>query len=130
MVKDQIIRRVLAHADFLQNDVTFLGELILGQGGMLRHIGEYINCERQIIGQQVDVITGELSACVGVHVPAYGFDLLRDVQRAARVRALEQHMFDHVGGAIDAGSLMPCADAKPDAAGHAFYAVNLVSQDP
>ena len=55
MVVDDIVRRILGLADFLENDRFFAAQLIRVEDRMLNHVGDQIDGERQGFAQNASV---------------------------------------------------------------------------
>ena len=82
---------------------------------MLQDVGQQVDGERHVVGQHAGVIGGLLARGVGVQLAADVLDRLGDAARRALLRALEGHVLEHVGDAVDLGRLVARAGVDPDA---------------
>ena len=81
--EDEIVGRVFDRADFLQNNAFFAFELQAVEGAFGQNIGEDVECERNVPGQDMGVIGGMFGARRGVEIAADGLDLLGYVAPSA-----------------------------------------------
>ena len=100
MVEDDVVRRVVGLADFLEDHAALALQLLRVEGGMAEDVANDVGAERQILLQHLDVVGGLLARGVGVDVPAHRLDLLGDFGGAAPLGALEGHVFEEVGDAV------------------------------
>ncbi len=129
-VEHQVVRRVLDHADLLQDDLALALQLVRLEGRVLQDVGQKIDRKRQILGQHADVIGGLLARGVGVQLAADILDLLGDRARRAALGALERHVLEHVGDAVDLGPLVARADIDPDPDARGLERGHRLARDP
>ena len=63
---------------------------------MPNHIGQNIQCDRHVLGQQHGVIRSVVLGCIRVHRGAHPFNIERETARVASVRPLERHVLKKV----------------------------------
>ena len=97
---------------------------------MLQDVGQEIDRERQIVGHDPGVVGGVLARGVGVEMAADVLDRLGDRPRRAPLGALERHVLEHVGDAVDLGRLVARADVDPDADARGLDARHGLGRDP
>ncbi len=113
MIEDAVVGGVVGLANFLQHHGAFARQLVLVEGRVLQDVGDDIDGERRILGQNLGVVGGALAAGIGVQVAANRFDLLGNLVGAAPLRALKGHVFEQMRDAIDLGRLVTSADPDP-----------------
>ena len=118
MVEDDVVRRIHRLADFLQHDIPLARQLRLVEQAVLDDVAEDVDGERQVALQRLAEERRRLARRPGVDMAADRLDLVGDVLRAAARRALEHHVFEQVGDAVDLGRFVARAGVDPDAAGH------------
>ena len=121
MVEDDVIRRVVRLADFLEDDAAFALQLLRHEGRMRQDVPEDIGGEGQILLQHLGVEGGILAGGIGVEVPADILDLPRDGSRVPPRRALEGHVFEEVGDTVLRRCLVPRAGMDIGADGAGFH---------
>ena len=84
------------------------------EGRMLEDVSQDVGGEGDVVGQDPGVVGGVLARGVSVQAAADPLDLLGDRPGRAPARALERHVLEHVGDAIDLGRLVAGADVDPD----------------
>ena len=114
-VEDEIVGRVLDLADLLEDDVALLLELGRVEGRALQDVGQDVGGELEVAREDAGEVGGVLARGVGVEAAADALDLLGDGARAAGRGALERHVLEQVGDAVDLGGLVAGADVDPDA---------------
>jgi hypothetical protein len=82
-----------------------------------------------MFGKHAGVVEGQLLARGGVQDAAAPLNLLGDLRRAARVRALEQHMLQKVGDSVLVRQLVARASANPEAHSKRLYRRNRLDDD-
>ena len=130
IIEDDIVGGIFRLADFLQHHGALAGQLLGIECGMLQDVGDDIDGQRHIAGQDPGVIGGLLARGIGVEMAAHGLDLLGDFPGAAPGRALEGHMLQQMGDAVDLGRLVARAHIGPDADGGGFDRIHPVAGDP
>ena len=128
-IEHQVVRRVLHLPDLLQDHGALARELALVEGRVLQDVGEQVDRERQIVREHARVVGGLLARGVGVQVAADVLDRLGDSARRAALGALERHVLEHVGDAVDLGRLVARADVDPDADAHRLHARHGLGRD-
>ncbi len=130
IIEDDVVRRVVRLADFLQDHGALAFELLRVEGGVLQDVGENIERERHVLLQHLGVISRALARGIGVEVAAHRLDLLGDGPRAAPLGALERHVLEKMGDAVDLGRLVPRPDIDPDAERNRVDRIDAVGGDP
>jgi hypothetical protein len=100
-------------ADFLQDHRALAFQLGFLEGRVLQDVGEDVEREGDILLQHLGVVGGAFARGIGVEMAADRLDLLGDGERAAPFGALERHVLEKMGDAVDLGRLMPGADIDP-----------------
>jgi hypothetical protein len=77
-VAHEVVGRVADLPDLLQDDLALLLQLALVEGRALEDVGDQVEAERQVGGQDAGVVGGVLAGGVGVERAADGLDLLGD----------------------------------------------------
>ena len=121
VVENDVVRGVVGLADLLQHDRAFAGQLVRVEHRVLQNVGDDIESERHVVGQHLGVVGGVLAARVGVQVAADRLDLLGDVERRAPLGALEGHVLEQVGDAVDLCRFVAGADVDPGADRHRLH---------
>ena len=130
MVEDDVVRRIHCLADFLQHDIPLARQLRLVEQAVLVDVAEDIDGERQVALERLAEEGRRLARRPGVDMAADRLDLVGDVLCAAARRALEHHVFEQVGHAVDLGRFVARAGVDPDAAGHRLDLGHGVGRDP
>ena len=78
-------------------------------------VGDEIERERRVLGDDARVIGRALVAGAGVHHAADILDGFGELARVAGARALEGHVLEEMGDAVQLGRLPARADALPHA---------------
>jgi hypothetical protein len=117
VVEDDVVRRVDGLADLLQHHGPFAHQLLRVELRVLQDVGDQVEGERGILGQNLGIESRGLAPGIGVEVAADRLDLLGDVARATPRRALEGHVLEQMRHAVDLGRLVARADPDPGAQG-------------
>ena len=89
-------RVVLAHIDFAANDIQFLGQLSLGQCGVLHNVAQNINCRDRAGVGHIYIVYRAVEGRVGVHITAGFLDFQIDAPHAAGFGAFKKHVLENV----------------------------------
>ena len=114
---DEVVGVVLVHLDLFEDDALLAGDVFGGEGGVEDEVGEKVECGGNILVEHLDVEADGLFAGEGVEVAADGVDLAGELLGGARGGALEDHVLDEVGDAVEVGGLVAGAGVDPDAHG-------------
>ena len=114
----QVLRRVLAHGDLLENDAALLFKLRLVHLRIQQQIGQQAHRALQMLGNDLRIIAGAVLCRERVHLAADGVHLHGDFLRRAILRALEKHVLYKVGQAALLLRLVHGARADPQAHAH------------
>ena len=111
----QIVGCVLDHLDLFEDDAL----LALDVGGRERRVhhdvAEQIDGERQMLIEDLDVVTGVLLGREGVQLAANRVNRLRDDLGRPAGGALEEHVLDKVGDAAFRIGFVARPASQPDA---------------
>lgn len=129
-VVDVLVRRVLHHADLLEDDGLFLVNLVAVEQGVVEDVREQIHGEREVVVGHLDVECRQLLAREGVHHAPDGVDVGGDVEGRAPGRPLEEHVLDEVGRPVDPLVLVARAAADPCADRGGADVADLLRDDP
>ena len=120
---------VLQHVDLLPDDGLFLLDLLGGKPGLPQDVRQQIHRQGQMVIGHLDVERGQFLAREGVHDPAHGIDGRGDVEGAAALRALEEHMLDEVRHTVVGRRLVPGTATHPNADGDGPDGVDFFGND-
>ena len=113
----QVLRVVLIHADFLQNDPPLQGGVPAVKAGVEEHIAQYVCTLDQMGIQHPSEEAGGLLGGISVNLPADGVHLFGQGGGGAALGAFEQHMLNKVGGSVFGGLFVAGAHTGPDTQG-------------
>ena len=128
-VEDAVVGRIERGADLLHDDVLLARQLLRIEGRVLQDVGQDIERQRHVVLEDAGVVGGGFDAGRGVHLAADRLDLLGDVERRARLRALERHVLEQMRQAVLVLLLGARAGADPDAEGGALELVHRMGDD-
>ena len=128
-VKDQIVRCVVDLGDFLLDDPALAFQFLVAERRVLQDIGQHVDRERHVVFQDTGVVGCLLTRGISVDVTADIFDLLGDGLGIAPFGALERHVFQQMGYAVQLGRLIARTDVDPNADRDALDAVDPVGND-
>ena len=114
---DEVVGVVLVHLDLFEDDALLAGDVLGGEGGVEDEVGEEVECGGDVLVEDLDVEADGLFAGEGVEVAADGVDLAGELLGGAGGGALEDHVLDEVGDAVEGGGLVAGAGVDPDAHG-------------
>ncbi len=100
---NEVVGVVLVHLDLFEDDALFAGELVGGEGGVEDEVGEDVEGGGDVLVEDFDIEADGLFAGEGVEVAADGVDFAGDLLGGAGGGALEDHVLDEVGDAVDRG---------------------------
>jgi hypothetical protein len=105
-VTQGVLGVVVAHGDLLEHDVAL--DLDVGDRTATPQddVGDQVDREFDVGVEHMRVVAGVLARGERVQLTANGVDSLRDLDGRPRRRRLEQQVFEEVGGAGHAGSLI------------------------
>ena len=129
MLEDDVVGRVFAGADFLQDDVLLAGEIVRIERRLGQNIRQHVERERHVRLQHARIIGRCLDAGRRIEIAADGFDLLGDIARGAPLGALERHVFEKVRNAVFFRRLVAAAGADPDAERRRFQMRHRIGDD-
>ncbi len=129
MIEDDVVGRVLGLAQLLQHDFAFARQLVGFELRIEQDVADDVERERHVGLHHLGEIGGRFARRIGVEMAAHGFDFLGDVARRAPRRALERHVLEHVGNAVDLGRFVARAGADPDADRGGFDLLHAVGRD-
>src|SRR3954451_23391611 len=115
-VVDEVVGRVVAHPDLLEDHLALRFDLVGAQRGRPHDVGEDVEREREVPVGHAHVVRGDLLAGERVHVAPARLDGFGDLRRVARLGALEQQVLEEVARARDRLRLVarPRAHPEPD----------------
>ena len=97
----EIIGGVLAHEEFLDDDIAFGIEFVLPERRFAHHIGEQLETIVQFRHGQPQVIRRMLTGGVGVHLAAHGIDSESDRSGRTLLGAFEEQMLEEMRSSGD-----------------------------
>ena len=95
---------VLVDLDLFKDDAALALDVGRGEDGVEHQVGEHVEGDGGVIGEGLDVEADHLLAGEGVEVAADRIHLAGDDQRGAVAGALEYHVLDEVGDAVDSAA--------------------------
>ena len=114
-VEDHVVWRVVRLPDLLQYHVPFDLYLARVEDRVQHDVGDDVQRQPNILGQNPCVIGRHLAAGIGVDVAAYVFDGLGDLQGRAGFGALERHVLKEMRNAVLLDPLVTATGSNPDA---------------
>jgi hypothetical protein len=114
---DLVIRRVIHHMNFLEDDTPFFLNLVRIKYGVKDDVGEEIDCQRKTFCQYLGIIAAELATGECVQHPSDRIDLLCDSLGISAFGSLEEHVLYEVGYAALGEILMARTVFHPEAEG-------------
>lgn len=121
---------VAIHLDFLGDDAAFAFYVQLREAGIHINVAEDVADAGKIFGRSGGVVAGAFFGGVGVHVAADAFNFLHDAACGAAGCALEEHVLDEVGDAVEGSGLVASTDGGPDPHGCGLGVGHLAGGDP
>ncbi len=119
-VEDDVVRRVVGSADFLQDHMLFALQLVGVEFRIGQYVGENIDGERDVVTQNAGVEGCRLDAGRGIDLAADILDFRSDLPGTAFAGTLERHVFEQMGHAMLVLTLVPRAGLDPDTEGNGF----------
>ena len=98
---DEVVGVVFVHLDLFEDDALFLGDVFGGEGGVEDEVGEEVEGGGDVFVEDLDVEADGFFAGEGVEVAADGVDFAGELLGGAGGGALEDHVLDEVGDAVD-----------------------------
>ena len=92
---------VLGHGDLFEDDAALGVDVLLADQRAGEHVADHVDGQRQVGVEHPRVVAGVLLGGERVHLAADRVDRGGDVERAAPLGALEQQVFQVVGGAVE-----------------------------
>ena len=114
----EIFGIILRHLDFFEDDGFFARDFFFGELRREDQIGKNVECRGQMLVDDAGVEADQLlrGECVEHAADAIGF--ARDVFGGAAFGALEHHVLDEMGDAVQSARFAPRAVLEPDADGN------------
>ena len=127
---DEIVRRVLDHLDFFEDDALLRVDLRRRERRTHHHVAQQVDRERHVLVEHLDVVARVFLGRERVELAANRVDRLRDDLRRARVGALEQHVLDEVRDAALGIRLVARAAREPHADRHRSHVRHRFGDQP
>ena len=127
---DEIVRRVLDHLDFFEDDLLLAFDLVRLEGRPAHDVRQQIHRQRHVLVEHLDVVAGVFLRRERVELAADRIDRLRDVFGTPGVGALEQHVLDEVGDAAALVALVPRPPGQPDPDRHRSHVRHRLGDEP
>ncbi len=113
-IKDQVVGTVARARDLLENHFALFLEFVVGEGRILQNVGQDAEGYPFIALEDACEVSGRLQPGGRIEIAADGFDLLGDIPRRARQRALERHVLQKVREAVLRGQFVAGASIHPN----------------
>ena len=126
---DQVLRVVLLHLDFFQDDALLFAQVLFPEQRLQHQVGQDVQGSRQVLIHHLGVEANDLLGGEGVHVPTHGVQLFGDLLGAAAGGALEDSVLDEVADPVHFRGLGPRAALHPNAHRHRAHVRHLLGQD-
>ncbi len=126
---DEVVGVVLVDLDFFKDDAALAVDVVMGKDGVEDDVGKDVDGGGDVLVEDLDVEADGFLAGESVDVAADGVDFASDVLGGAVFGALEDHVLDEVGDAIDFGQLVAGAGIDPDAHGDGADVVHALGED-
>ena len=120
----QVVGRVLDHLDLFEDHLLLALHVFRLESGMKHEIRQHVERRRQVLVEDLDVVAGVFLGSERVEVSAERVDLLGDVFRRTRGRALEEHVLDEVRDAAMLDRFVPRSSREPHAHTHRPHVVH------
>ena len=120
IVEDDVGGRVARLAQLLQHDLLLADEVGGIEMRAQHHVGEQFDAERQMLGEQGGGEAGAVALGAGVEIAADILDRFAQFARRAPAGALEHHMLEQMGEAVDPRRLVARAGIGVEADGDGF----------
>ena len=118
---DQVVRAILLHLDFFQDDALFLLDIFFAEHGVQHQVGQNVEGLRQVLVHHLSVEAHQFFRRKSVQIAAQCVHAARDVLGRPAGRTLEQHVLDEVRDAVVPRRFAPRAGTDPDAHRHAAH---------
>ena len=99
-IENDVVRRIVRRADFLQNHVLFAFEFLGVKIGIGQNVRQDIDGQRHIVFQHARIIRGGLDAGCCIDFSTDIFNVGCDLPRRAFGCALEGHVFEKMSDAM------------------------------
>ena len=106
-----------------------LGDVVGREGGVEDEVGEQVEGGGDVFVEDLDVEADGFFAGEGVEVAADGVDFAGELLGGAGGGALEDHVLEEVGDAVDGERLVARAGVDPDAHGDGAEVRHLLGED-
>ena len=100
VIEHDVVGRIARLTQFGKDDLLLALQLVAVEPRIAHQIGDQIDAQRQIVGQQPRVEHGMVARGPRIQAAADILDIFRNRLGAARAGALEHHMLDHVRHAV------------------------------
>ena len=107
IVEDDVARGVARLGQLLQHHLLLARQVVGREMGAQDHVGDQLDSQRQMLGEQGGGEVGLVAVGAGVEVAAHILDRLAELARRAPAGALEHHMLVEMGEAVDPRRLVP-----------------------
>ena len=129
MVEDNVVRRVVRLADFLQDDAPLPLQLLGRERAVGQDVTDDVGTQRQVFLQQLHVIRRLLTRRVGVDMAAHILDRLGNFGRRTPRGALECHVLEEMRCAVFGRGLVARAGRDVGADRHGLDPVHRLGHD-
>ena len=103
---DLVGGRIQIGVDLVQDDFLFLGQLVLGEGGMEGDVGKEVEAALVMLLEEGGLQAGLLLGGKSIEVAAYVVEATQDMVCLAVLRAFEDGVLHKVGEAVFVGQLI------------------------
>ncbi len=110
---DEVLGVVHFHLQLFENDTLLLLDVGSVEARIQDEVGEQIECDGQVLVQDLDVVADQFLRGVGVKIAACRIGLPRDLLGRSIGRSLEEHVLDEVRDAVVFGCFSARAGADP-----------------
>ena len=114
----QVVGIVLVHLDLFENDASLAHDVFIVEDWVQHQVGENVECSRNMLIEYFEVEADGLFAGERVEVAADRIHFARNAFCGARLRSLEDHVFDEVRDAVHLRQLMPGTGPDPHTHGN------------
>ena len=128
-VVEQVLGIVHFHLQLFEDDALFLFDVRFPKQRIAHHVGQDVEGQRQMLVQDLGVVTDHLLGGERVEAAADGIHRARDVFGRAVLGALEEHVLDEMRDAVLGGSFAARAGLDPDTERHTAHVRHLLTDD-
>ena len=126
---DQVFGIVLRHADFFEDHGFFAVDIFFGKFRLENHVRKHVEGFGKMLVEHARIEADHFFGGERVEHAADAVHFARDIFRGAPRGALENHVLDEMGNAVQAGRLAARTGAQPDAHGNGMHVLHRLGDN-